>query len=60
MYDEFIPFLKYTGTSQCGYNEYQCLYTALYCVDENHVCDGSIDCPYGDDEEDCPAGKYLM
>ena len=32
----------------CGERDYQCA-TGL-CVGEEHLCDGDVDCPHGDDE----------
>ncbi|XP_072025794.1 uncharacterized protein [Amphiura filiformis] len=38
----------------CERDEYQCTYGTLVCIDESLVCDGEDNCPYGEDEEQCP------
>ncbi|GMR41891.1 hypothetical protein PMAYCL1PPCAC_12086, partial [Pristionchus mayeri] len=52
------PFLstsaprRHAAPSQCGAHEYQCRNGA--CIDEEAKCDGTWDCPNGDDETECP------
>ena len=29
------------------------------CIRDYHVCDKKVDCPHGEDEENCPNCKYL-
>ena len=36
---------------QCGDQEYQC--DDLSCINQDSVCDGTVDCPHMEDEVDC-------
>ena len=36
--------------------EYRCEYDELFCIDESLVCNGVIDCPNEDDEDNCEDG----
>ena len=40
-----------TSQVECS-GSFKCQYS--YCIPTFRVCDGTLDCPYADDEEDCP------
>ncbi|XP_052790074.1 low-density lipoprotein receptor-like [Mya arenaria] len=49
----------YSGEYKCE-SQYACTGTDLICIEKDWTCDGSKDCPEGDDERDCDRKKKIQ
>ena len=45
--------LKHCSQIKCP-GRYKC--PSSYCISYNRICDSTVDCPYGEDEDGCPEG----